>query len=247
MTAEPVTASIWSDAVFSPVPVRNAFEVTVERLASAIRLGVLAAGDRLPSERDLADQLGVSRMTLREAIKALREVGLVESRRGRSGGTFVRSAQTSPAARRRPPRQIGRSMGAHLQDALDMRRIVEPGAAELAASRSPNRREVDTVRRCLVQSRSARSDTRRVADSRLHLAIAEAAGSPSLTSAVAQVQLTLDELLRAIPVLAANIAHSDDQHEQIVEAIAHGNAELARASMCEHVDATAALLIGLIG
>ncbi len=244
MTAQPVPAFIWSDAVFSPVPVRNAFEVTVERLASAIRLGVLAAGDRLPSERDLADQLGVSRMTLREAIKALRDVGLVESRRGRSGGTFV---QVSPPRRRRPPRQIGRSMGVHLQDALDMRRIVEPGAAELAAVRSPDHSELDTVRRCLSESRAAGPDTRRMADSRLHLAIAEAAGSPSLTSAVAQVQLTLDELLRAIPVLAANIAHSDAQHEQVVDAIADGNAELARASMCEHVDATAALLIGLIG
>ncbi len=244
MTAEPVAASIWSDAVFSPVPVRNAFEVTVERLASAIRLGVLAAGDRLPAERDLADQLGVSRMTLREAIRALREVGLVESRRGRSGGTFVR---VSSPPRRRAPRQIGRSMGAHLQDALDMRRIVEPGAAELAASRRLDRSELDPVWRCLDQSGSARPPARRIADSRLHLAIAETAGSPSLASAVAQVQLTLDELLRAIPVLAANIAHSDAQHEQIVDAIAHGNAEAARASMCEHVDATAALLTGLIG
>lgn len=244
MTAEPVPALSWAEAVFSPVPVRNAFEVTVERLASAIRLGVLAAGDRLPSERDLSDQLGVSRMTLREAIKALREVGLVESRRGRSGGTFIRASQ-SP--RRRPARQVGQSMGAHLQDALDMRRIVEPGAAELAATRRGLRTELDTLTRCLDVSRSARPATRRVADSRLHLAIAEAAGSPSLTSAVAQVQLTLDELLCSIPVLAANIAHSDAQHEQIVEAITTGDAELARASMCEHVDATAALLIGLIG
>src|SRR5487761_2467971 len=81
--------ALWARAVFAPVPVRNAFEVTVERLAQSIRLGVLVEGDRLPPERELADKFGVSRVTLREAIRALRDAGLVESRRGRGGGTFV--------------------------------------------------------------------------------------------------------------------------------------------------------------
>ena len=73
MSTPSTVESLWSDSVFSPVPARNVFEVTVERLASAIRLGVLTAGDQLPPERDLADLLGVSRVTLREAIKALRD------------------------------------------------------------------------------------------------------------------------------------------------------------------------------
>src|ERR1700742_5371904 len=81
--------ALWAQTVFSPVPVRNAFEVTVERLAQSIRLGVLADGEQLPPERELAETFGVSRVTLREAIKALREGGLLESRRGRGGGTFI--------------------------------------------------------------------------------------------------------------------------------------------------------------
>ncbi|MDT4944988.1 MAG: hypothetical protein QOH14_1721, partial [Pseudonocardiales bacterium] len=68
--------ALWARTVFSPVPVRNAFEVTVERLAQSIRLGVLTDGERLPPERELADTFGVSRVTLREAIKALRDAGL---------------------------------------------------------------------------------------------------------------------------------------------------------------------------
>jgi DNA-binding FadR family transcriptional regulator len=243
VTAQRVGEAAWSDAVFSPVPVRNAFEVTVERLASGIRLGVLSAGDRLPPERDLAELLGISRMTLREAIKALREVGLVDSRRGRSGGNFVQP----PPPRRRGAGQIKRAMGAGLQDALDMRRVVEPGAAELAAARGLSAADVETLRRCLALSRHAGARTRRLADSRLHMAIATVAGSPSLAAAVGQVQLTLDELLGAIPVLPANIEHSDSQHAEIVDAISAGDAERARAVMCEHVDGTAALLIGLIG
>ena len=244
MTLSSSVEQFWSDSVFAPVPARNAFEVTVERLASAIRLGVLSAGDQLPSERDLADSLGVSRVTLREAIKALREVGLVDTRRGRGGGTFIGRPR---APRRRGPRQISRSMGATLQDALDMRRVVEPGAAELAARRSLGAHDRSTLRECLDAATGGAERDRRLADSRLHMAIAAAAGSPTLAAAVAGVQLRLDELLRAIPVLATNIAHSDAQHAEVVDAILSGDDQTARAAMCEHVDGTAALLIGLVG
>jgi len=74
--------------VWRPVRGGNAFEITVARLAQAIKLGLVAEGDRLPAERDLAERLQVSRVTLREAIRALREAGYLESRRGRTGGTF---------------------------------------------------------------------------------------------------------------------------------------------------------------
>src|SRR5215470_10881960 len=83
-------------AVFQPVRAGNAFEETVERLLRAIKLGVVAAGDRLPPERELAARLGVARATLREAIHALADAGYVASRRGRYGGTFV----TEPRPRR---------------------------------------------------------------------------------------------------------------------------------------------------
>jgi GntR family transcriptional repressor for pyruvate dehydrogenase complex len=244
VTSTSSVEALWSHAVFSPVPARNAFEVTVERLASAIRLGVLTTGDQLPAERDLAELLGVSRVTLREAIKALREVGLVDSRRGRSGGTFVGRPRPS---RRRGARQIGRSMGAALPDALDMRRVVEPGAAELAATRDLGAGDRETLIECLHAATGAPERDRRVADSRLHMAIAAAAGSPTLAAAVADVQLRLDAMLRAIPVLAANIAHSHAQHGDVVAAILNGDRHAARTIMCEHVDGTAALLIGLIG
>src|SRR5262249_35621220 len=72
-----------------PVRGGNAFEITVSRLVQAIKLGLVEVGDRLPPERELAEQLQVSRATLREAISALREAGYLSSRRGRTGGTFV--------------------------------------------------------------------------------------------------------------------------------------------------------------
>src|SRR5881227_3838330 len=236
--------ALWASSVYSPVPVRNAFEVTVERLAQSIRLGVLVGGDRLPPERELAETLGVSRVTLREAIAALRAAGLIESRRGRGGGTFV----VSPRATR--PRQIGRRRPATLSglnDLLDLRRIVEPGAAGLAATRALSAADRATLQRCLRESTNCTANRRRLADSRLHMAVAAATESPSVVAVVADVQLRLTEVLRRIPVMPANIDHSDRQHAEIVNAILAGEPDLARSTMEEHVDASAALLRGLLG
>jgi DNA-binding FadR family transcriptional regulator len=232
--------ALWQRAVFSPVPVRNAFEVTVERLAHGIRLGVLVDGDRLPPERELAERLGVSRVTLREAIKALRDAGLVDSRRGRGGGTFVVATAARPALRVVPP------SAEQVNDVLDLRRVVEPGAAGLAATRTLSAADRETLADCLRESTGCPETGRRVADARLHMAIAAAGESPSLAAAVADVQIQMTRLLAAIPVLPANIAHSDRQHAAIVTAILSGRADEARIEMEEHVDGTAALLRGLL-
>ena len=234
--------ALWARSVYSPVPVRNAFEVTVERLAQSIRLGVLVGGERLPPERELAETLGVSRVTLREAIGALRSAGLIESRRGRGGGTFVVSPRASRArtARRQPA-------AADLDDMLDLRRIVEPGAAALAATRTLTAADRATLQRFLRESTTCSAGRRRLADSRLHMAIAAASESPSVVSVVGDVQLKLTEALRRIPVIPANIEHSDRQHAAVVAAILAGEPDVARSTMEEHLDASAALLRGLLG
>ena len=85
------------EAVFKPVQPRRPSEETVKRLGTAIRLGLLAPGTRLPAERDLADQLGISRSTLRQALTTLVQSGHLVARRGRSGGTFV--AEEPPVRR----------------------------------------------------------------------------------------------------------------------------------------------------
>src|ERR1035438_4316384 len=76
------------DAVFAPVRSYTAFEETVERLGTAIKLGLLAPASRLPAERELCARLGIARSTLRQALTALPQSGHVVATRGRSGGTF---------------------------------------------------------------------------------------------------------------------------------------------------------------
>jgi DNA-binding FadR family transcriptional regulator len=231
--------------VWRPVRGGNAFEITVARLVQAIKLGMVADGDRLPPERELAERLQVSRVTLREAIGALRDAGYLESRRGRSGGTFV-VYPGGPGADRPDPAQVAREMGDALHDALDFRRVLEPGAAGLAAARTLSAGDRQRLVAALATAQD-RGPTRRVNDSRLHLAIAAASGSPSLAAALADVQLTLDRLLAAIPVIKRNLDHSDAQHDRVVDAILHGDPGAARTAMEEHCDGTAELLRGLLG
>ena len=228
------------DALFRPVRTGNPFEETVERLLQAIKLGVVVPGDRLPSERDLAARLNVSRVTLREAIHALTEAGYVESRRGRYGGTFVN--ERLPKPRRTPAKRLARELGDGLDDALVLRAALETGAAEAAAVRSLSDAEQDHLRRCLAETSAAKLSDYRRFDSRLHLAIAEVTGAPSLTSATADARMRLNELLDAIPLLERNIRHSNEQHEAIVAAILAGDPEAACRAMQEHLSGTAALL-----
>jgi len=235
-----MTRSRLPDAVLRPLSDTHAFSSTVERLGAAIRLGVFACGDQLPPERELAVKLGVSRVNLREAIAALREADMVQTRRGRGGGTTVvyagSAAQPIDQAelRRRRPQ---------LADALSYRRVVEPGAAYLAASRELTADQRDW----LVESeaavrRAGPGPAARVADARLHLAMATLSGSPMLIEAVTRAQSSLDGLLRQVAALPGTIDQSHRSHQAVIAAILVADPPAARAELERHCDTTAALL-----
>lgn len=232
-------------ALLRPVRSHHAFEGCVEQLATAIRLGAYPRGSTLPAERELAARLSVSRATLREAMAALREAGLVETKRGRAGGTVVVFKPGQASARR-----VAKADDADRRnwlDALAYRRVVEPGACELAAARtlSPEERARLIAAHEGVATAHNRAHHRQ-ADSRFHLTIASLAGSPRIVAAVTDVQSVLHEMLGRIPVLDRNIEHSDRQHREILEAILHADPLAAAEAMAEHCDDTAALLRGLL-
>lgn len=229
-------------AVLRPLRAHHAFESCVEMLATSIRLGIYPDGSTLPPERELAERMGVSRSTLREAIGALRDAGLLTTRRGRGGGSVVAFHPVEPGASSKleRPRE-------ELLDALAFRRIVEPGAAHAAAKRTLTEQQAEMLRTALDRVSSAASKAvHRQADSQFHLAIAALTDSPLLLDAVTNVQVRLHEMLGAIPVLDRNIDHSRQQHAAIAEAILSGDAAKARRVMESHCDDTAALLRGLM-
>ena len=235
-------------SLLRPVRQGNAFEETVERLLTAIKLGMVASGERFPAERELAVQLGISRLTLREAIRELHEAGYVSSRRGRLGGTFV--TYTRPAPDSAEVRRLAMQDGEKLADALTFRLAVETGAADVLASRfaeavQPGVLEVLLAR--LAEVNAAGPEDYRRLDTLFHLCIGEQTGSSLLAAACADARMRLNDLLNAIPVLQRNIDHTAGQHQAIVEAIVAGDPIAARTAVAEHLEGTAALLRGFLG
>jgi DNA-binding FadR family transcriptional regulator len=231
-------------------PVREglAFEETVERLLTLIKLGLVGPGERFPAERELAVQLGISRRTLREAIRELQQAGYVQSRRGRSGGTFVTGAP--PAPDRGELRRMAREDGDRLFDALTFRLAVEAGSADVLADLVGRSQARSDVRQVLLDrladvNGACPQDYRRL-DTVFHLTIAELTGSSLLTAACTDARMRLNDLLNAIPVLQRNIDHTSGQHMAIVTAILAGDAERARRAVAEHLEGTAALLRGFL-
>lgn len=158
--------------VLRPVRAGNGFEEAMEQILQVIRLGLVPAGERLPAERELAERIGVSRVTLREVLKALQDQGLVEPRRGRYGGTFVRAPGAGPHP------APGRTDAAALEDTLRFREVLEVGAAGLCAAHGLDGAGAGRLREALERTGDAPSEEYRRQDTLFHLTLAELAGSP---------------------------------------------------------------------
>ena len=229
------------DIVFAPLATEGAVEQIVRRLGEAIGGGVLAPGERLPAEPELAAQLGVAPMTLRSALAILREAGVVETRRGRGGGSFVRAdppAVLVPGVD--PPTRV------ELRELTDWRRAISGEAAALAAERATvdwvaELRAAEDVTVAVVADVAAF----RVADARFHLGVAEGSRSRRLVAAEAALQTEVSDVLRFVPGPGLARAASRAGHEPIVEAIARGDSAAARGAMERHVEGTFDWIVGL--
>lgn len=246
-------------SVLRPVRAGNGFEEALEQILQLLRLGLVPEGERLPAERELAEMLGISRVTLREVLKVLAEQGLVVSRRGRYGGTFV----TRPARLRTGPdgsaahvpgadaegdaeAEPGLESGVDVEDTLRFREVLETGAAELCAVRGLSAAEAVRLSTALEATGDASPADYRRQDTLFHLTLVELAGSPSLTSQYAAVRAAVNDLLGRIPLLVRNLEHAQRQHGDLVDAVLAGDPDRARRVAREHCAGTAALLRGFL-
>ncbi|MQY38953.1 putative L-lactate dehydrogenase operon regulatory protein [Streptomyces sp. RB17] len=228
--------------VLRPVRAGNGFEEALEQILQVVRLGLVPGGERLPAERELAERLGISRVTLREVLKVLHDQGLVEARRGRYGGTFV-LPRTDAGGEDELRRRIAE---VDIEDVLRFREVLEVGAAGLCAAHGLTDGQADRLREALARTHDAPLADYRRLDTLLHLTLAELCGSPSLTAQYAAVRATVNDLLDCIPLLVRNLEHSQRQHTALVEAVLEGDPDGAREMMREHCAGTAALLRGFL-
>jgi DNA-binding FadR family transcriptional regulator len=228
------------DAVFEPVRSQTAFEETVDRLGTAIKLGLLRPGSRLPAERELCGRLGIARSTLRQALTALAQSGHVFATRGRRGGTFV--ADPQPPADPPSPQML-----AQWRETCDQRLAVELGVAVLAAERArPG--DLDALDEVAVTLEGALEDfpAYRQADIHLHVGLAEATRSARLVRAMTEVQGAMTDLISYIAHPPEILASSNAQHRKLLAAVREGDAMRAAKVMSEHLHGTEHVLAGLL-
>jgi GntR family transcriptional regulator, transcriptional repressor for pyruvate dehydrogenase complex len=228
------------DPVFAPVHSQTAFEETLERLGTAIKLGLLQPGERLPPERDLCGQLGISRSTLRQALTALVQSGHLHAVRGRRGGTFV-AEQLPPAPAPSPQLLSG------WRDVCDTRLAAELGVAVLACDRAqpemlgPLEELIDAMDGLLGDFPAFRQ-----ADVRFHIGLAETTGSTPLMSSVTEAQGQMSDLIALIPHPAEVLSWSNAQHRRLVSAVRDRDVARATSTITDHLRGTEHVLAGLL-
>jgi DNA-binding FadR family transcriptional regulator len=251
-------------AVFSPVDSIARVDAVVRRLTGAIAVGLLADGERLPSEAELAGRLGVSTVTVRQALMALRQRGMIETRRGRGGGSFVRVPSEFD------PGVLLRALAAdEIRDFGDHYAAIAGAAARLAARRSlpsdmaPLWRSLDEMAAVVLPAHNAdggrdggrdaggapgpgrgrggraspdeASARLRRLEGRFHIEVAAASQSARLTREEIRLQADIGPLLWLAHEALGGHDETTAQHHAIAEAIERGDGDQARAVAERHV------------
>jgi len=219
--------------MYKAVRTSRLYEQIVQQIEDSILKGTLKAGDQLPAERELAQRFGVSRTAVREAVKALREKGLVEAYSGR--GTFITNG-TSQAMRQSMDwmMRVGQSEGStHL---AEVRAILEPEIAALAAMRV-DEQQLAAMRDAFEVMDRARQDPVAFieADLDFHLALAEAAANPLILSLIDSIVGLLREQRMRIFYVEGGPERGQYHHKRILDAVEQHDAEKARAAMRAHL------------
>ncbi len=226
--------------VFAPVRSQTAFEETIGRLGTAIRLGLLPPGTRLPAERELCAKLGIARSTLRQALVALGQSGHLRATRGRGGGTFVSDPQ--PPADPPSPAVL-----TAWREICDERMAAEVGVAVLAARRAESS-TIDALDDLVLALDGMLDDfpAYRQADVRLHVGLSEATRSPRLITAMTGVQGAMTGLISMIAHPAEVLDSSNSQHRRLLAAVRRRDEIGAAREMVEHLSGTEHILAGLL-
>lgn len=235
-----LSTSLWR-AALDPLPSASRAEVITRRLKRAISLGMLPDGSPLPSETELASRMQVSTVTLRASLAELRRQGLIVTRRGRSGGSFIHLPN---GADEQPLRS--QLLGMKIDDIRDLRDLhvaIAGQAARLAAERAQGR-ATDRLERWASSIASTTSASAAVrADFAFHAELAASTRSAQLTRSELSIQTELTPLLWIPGSEVLNPADASRDHTAIVAAVREGDGQTARALAEDHV---AGALNGLI-
>lgn len=224
-----------------PIKSTRIYEAIVRQIRGMIAEGRLKSGDRLPPERELAEKFVVSRTSVREALRALESLGLVEIRAGE--GTFVREVSVESLIQ--PLALVVASQREAIAELFEARRLLEPIIAGLAATRATAEEREEMERILDEQAREVGlGGTGIVQDARFHVALGAAAHNRAITRIVNAIMDLLAQSREESLSMPGRPERSHQDHRQILAAIAARDADAAREAMRDHVVAVEALVFG---
>lgn len=220
--------------MYKVVRTSRLYEQIVQQIEASVLDGSLKPGDQLPAERELAQKLGVSRTAVREAVKALREKGLVEAYSGR--GTFITDG-TTQAARQSFDLMVKVGQQEGVPHLAELRLILEPGIAALAATRVEEEHLSAMREAVAVMDRSQKDpDAYIEADLDFHLALAEAAANPLILSLIDSIVGLLREQRMKIFNVEGGPQRGQIHHKRVLEAVERRDPSKARDAMRAHLE-----------
>jgi DNA-binding FadR family transcriptional regulator len=224
-----------------PIKSTRIYEEIVRQIKGMIAEGRLKSGDQLPPERDLAEKFLVSRTSVREALRALESLGLVEIRPGE--GTFVREVSVESLVQ--PLALVLASQREATAELFEARRLIEPLIAGLAATRAkPDEiREMERILEDQAKEITA-GRTGFAQDVQFHTALAAASRNRAITRIVNALIDLLAQSREESLAGAGRPERSHQDHRRVLEAIARHDAALARTAMLDHIVAVEALVLG---
>jgi DNA-binding FadR family transcriptional regulator len=222
---------------FAPIQQLRAHEYVAEQVQRHIALRLIAPGESLPSERELAATFGVGRPTIQHALRLLEADRLVETRRGRRGGTFVSAPANNAGAMDDLMARVLRQR-AELEEVLVYRRVIEPRVAREAA-RTRRREDLAAMSRAIERMAQSPNEPDYMRhDTEFHLAIAGATRNRFLVGAIEDVRLRLNDAMSLLPESDTWHRRLSGEHEAIAQAIRARDGESAEQAMDLHVAAS---------
>lgn len=219
--------------MYSPIQTERLYQRIVEQIEGRIVAGNLKVGDQLPSERELAEQFGVSRIAVREAVKALRARGLVEIRPGK--GTFITNG-TSGIVRNSLDMLIKFGSGDGSSNLVEVREIIEPEIAALAATRISDE-QISAMSEAVAIMDTALEDAEVFveADLDFHLALAQATQNPIIPLLIDSIVDLLREHRKRIALTQGGLKRGQYHHKKILDAVTRRDSGAARKAMQLHL------------
>lgn len=218
--------------MLGPVKSTKIYEIVMEQIKDIVIKGKLKSGDKLPSERELCDKLQVSRSSIREALKALQTLGLIESRHGE--GNFIN--QNFRNSLLEPLSIVFLLLGSNSENVYELRKIIEPEAAALAARNITESQLTELAD--IMESLNNTSDAELCAslDKKFHYIVAQASGNPLIATIMFSISSLIEKYIENSKIHMLNKTIVKTQHQEIWKALKLHDAEATAAAVKKHLE-----------